>query len=313
MIEKIILDDFDTYYQAQSSAKKKRAKTPGSNQKRPGFGERTSAVNLTNVNQSNEHLKYEIIEKILKQPPVDKDLPNKTLQEMMNLYQELLEKNLSNSSVRETGAHLGSQFNNQDSVLVNSQGSIIVLTDRNNQTLYQKVNLGSETTFQGLVHHEESILTKRRESESKIKGMRGSMQLEHNKPTFTGGSPLLKGQKRIAAQQSATTIEKNREIQAITGKVSVGKILQNSSGRNTLFLDIGKQNWSSNQILVNDASTKANGRVANKDLTNNHLLEMKNVDILSQLKDFEQATHIINESLERERESAVESKAIPLE
>ena len=78
-------------------------------------------------------------------------------------------------------------------------------------------------------------------------------------------------------------------------------------------MDIGKQNWSSNQILVNDTSTKANGRVANKDLTTNHLLEMKNVDILSQLKDFEQATHIINESLERERESAVESKAIPLE
>ena len=51
---------------------------------------------------------------------------------MTNLYQELLEKNLSNSSANQTGAHINSQFQNQDSVLLNSQGSIIVLTDRQN-------------------------------------------------------------------------------------------------------------------------------------------------------------------------------------
>lgn len=40
--------------------------------------------------REGEHLKYQFIEKLLRQP--DKDLTSKTLQEMASLYQELLEK-----------------------------------------------------------------------------------------------------------------------------------------------------------------------------------------------------------------------------
>ena len=77
VIERILLDDLDLLqnfgYAPSSYQKRERAK---------------SAVNFF-AKKQNDHLKYEFIEKLLKQP--DKDLTSKTLQEMANLYQELLE------------------------------------------------------------------------------------------------------------------------------------------------------------------------------------------------------------------------------
>ena len=50
--------------------------------------------------------KYEFIERLLRQP--EKDLTNKTLQEMANLYQDLLDRQLASSSQNLTAKHLNS-------------------------------------------------------------------------------------------------------------------------------------------------------------------------------------------------------------
>ena len=46
--------------------------------------------------QSTRRLKYEIVEKLLRVPEIDTN--QKTLREMMSLYQELMDKNLSDKS-----------------------------------------------------------------------------------------------------------------------------------------------------------------------------------------------------------------------
>ena len=140
---------------------------------------------------------------------------------------------------------------------------------------------------------------------NKLKQVRGSLQVENSK-SGNGVSPLIKGsQKRIVSQQSATDIDKNREPKTISGKVSVGKMLQNSYGGNTLFLDLGKQNWSSNQILNNEPGLNAAGPRRDTHVHKKQV-DDKNVDILSQLKDLEYSANAINESLERERDSLCE-------
>ena len=70
----MLLDDLDEVgnFGYQSYAKKQKNRSP-------------IKVN----SHKGEHVKYEFIEKLLKQP--DKDLTRKTLQEMTNLYQELIE------------------------------------------------------------------------------------------------------------------------------------------------------------------------------------------------------------------------------
>ena len=80
VIEKILLDDLDqisNFGYGSSSAQKKRVKTP--------------TANNSLAKRHTDHVKYEFIEKLLRQP--DKELTSKTLQEMAFLYQDLVEKN----------------------------------------------------------------------------------------------------------------------------------------------------------------------------------------------------------------------------
>lgn len=113
MISKVLLDDIDLYdgYGYQSQVKKyqkvKQLKSAFSRQ--------------------NDHLKYEFIERLLKKP--DQEMTRKTLTEMTMLYQDLLEKNLSNSSSVGPTQMNKMSLHDQGSIAVNSQQSIIVLTD----------------------------------------------------------------------------------------------------------------------------------------------------------------------------------------
>ena len=111
MIQRIVFDDLDSLSimanqnQPQKSASpgptfhhvKQRPRTTGT----PGlFGTNNNAA------AENYQFKYEFIERLLRQP--EKDLTNKTLQEMANLYQELLDRQLASSSLNQTAMHFNS-------------------------------------------------------------------------------------------------------------------------------------------------------------------------------------------------------------
>lgn len=79
----------------------------------------------------------------------------------------------------------------------------------------------------------------------------------------------------------------NLDIQNQTSsKVSIGKIIPNASGGNTLFLDIGRQEWSTNREAniegtTTNGNTGKNGHKAAAELE----IDGKKVNILHGLKD----------------------------
>ena len=112
----------------------------------------------------------------MKQP--DRDLTSKTLQEMANLYQELLEKNLTCSSYHATAKNLNSLH---ESIQLGSAASILIPTERKNLPgQHGHVSPSSQRTFLAVQRqkNEEGVLPKGNEGSSKIKAGRGSFQVD---------------------------------------------------------------------------------------------------------------------------------------
>ena len=104
MVERILLQDRELWSQPGFAYATKTNNT-GRNQGRRSYSPTSykMASKMTLLQpvlgagaQSNRQLKYEIIERLLRTP--DTDVTSRTLKEMMNLYQELLDKNLSDKS-----------------------------------------------------------------------------------------------------------------------------------------------------------------------------------------------------------------------
>lgn len=142
LVERILLDESDGFHgylhaaRPQMPTKKAPARrTLVQNQNQPS--------SQGTIRPSNELVRYEFIEKLLRTPDADKT--QKTLNEMMSLYQELLEKNLSDQSKELPQMPFSG---GASSLMLASQQSIVVHTERKAQTLLGKKRAGEPAGLQ---------------------------------------------------------------------------------------------------------------------------------------------------------------------
>ena len=123
--------------------------------------------------KQNDHVKYEFIEKLLRHPA--QDSTRKTLQEMANLYQELLEKNLTNSSAQGAVNSImmrgDGNYGSESPLCLNTNQSIQVITDQRKAA----INVNSQNM---LIQGGDSVYKDNIDGKPRIKEMRGSVQLD---------------------------------------------------------------------------------------------------------------------------------------